>query len=71
MPNRPSKHQSVITVLGLSATLPPGVRVGQNSVVGAGSVVLKSVKSGKTFFGVPACSLAGPMLVGTVSTDSI
>ena len=36
------------------ATILPHVKVGDNSIVGAGSVVLRNVKSNITVFGVPA-----------------
>ena len=36
------------------ATILPHVKVGDNAVVGAGSVVLRNVKENITVFGVPA-----------------
>jgi len=40
--------------LGSHATIMPGVRVGEYSVVGAGSVAIRNVKAGQTVIGVPA-----------------
>jgi acetyltransferase-like isoleucine patch superfamily enzyme len=40
--------------LGSHATIMPGVRVGEFSVVGAGSVAIRGVKAGQTVIGVPA-----------------
>ncbi len=37
-----------------SATILPGLNIGDNAVIGAGSVVIRDVKNGKTVFGVPA-----------------
>ena len=40
--------------IGANATILPGIRIGQNAVVGAGSVVTKDVEPGSTVFGNPA-----------------
>lgn len=40
--------------VGAGATLLPGVRIGKNAVVGAGSVVTKSVDDNTTVMGIPA-----------------
>lgn len=40
--------------IGANATLLPGIVVGRNSLVGAGSVVTKDVPDGKVVFGNPA-----------------
>ncbi len=40
--------------IGTGATILPGVRVGKNSIVGAGSVVTKDVPEGVVVVGVPA-----------------
>ncbi len=37
-----------------SATILPGLKIGDEAVIGAGSVVTKDVKKGETVFGVPA-----------------
>lgn len=41
-------------IIGANVTILPGVVIGENCLVGAGSVVTKSVPSGKVVFGVPA-----------------
>ena len=46
-------------LLGSNATLLPGCKVGNAGVVGAGSVVLRSVPASKTVVGVPAKILDG------------
>lgn len=43
--------------VGNNATFLPNVTVGENAVVGAGSVVTKDVKDGETVVGVPAKSI--------------
>ena len=43
--------------IGGSATILPHAKIGDDAVVGAGSVVLKSVKKGKKVFGNPAMAL--------------
>jgi len=40
--------------IGVNAIIMPGVNVGSNSVIGAGSVVTKDVPSGEVWAGVPA-----------------
>lgn len=40
--------------IGANSTILPGVKIGRNSVVGAGSVVTKDVPPGLTVFGNPA-----------------
>ena len=40
--------------MGSHASILPGGRVGDEAVVGAGSVVLKNVEPGSTVIGVPA-----------------
>lgn len=40
--------------IGSGATILPGVRIAQNTRIGAGSVVLKSIKTEGTYFGNPA-----------------
>lgn len=40
--------------LGCHVTVLPGVSIGENSIVGAGAVVTKSIPSGETWAGVPA-----------------
>lgn len=44
--------------LGSHVTVHPGVRVGEFSTIGIGSVVLRRVPAGATLLGVPARSLA-------------
>lgn len=39
---------------GSRASLLPGITVGNDAVIGAGSVVVRDVKAGETVFGVPA-----------------
>ena len=41
--------------IGSGATLLPNVKVGENAIVGAGSVVTKDVPDGVTVMGIPAC----------------
>ena len=41
--------------IGANATLLPGVQIGKNSLVGAGSVVTKDVPDGVIVYGNPAC----------------
>jgi acetyltransferase-like isoleucine patch superfamily enzyme len=41
-------------IIGGGVTILPGVILGENSVIGGGSVVTKNVPSGKVFMGVPA-----------------
>ena len=46
--------------IGANTTVLPGVIIGENSIVGAGSVVVKSIESNSVYAGVPAkriCSL--------------
>jgi maltose O-acetyltransferase len=40
--------------IGMGALILPGVRIGDNAIVGAGAVVTKDVPSGVTVKGVPA-----------------
>ena len=40
--------------LGANATILPGITIGENAVVGAGSVVTKDVPAGETWYGNPA-----------------
>ena len=40
--------------LGANATILPGITIGENAVIGAGSVVTKDVPAGETWFGNPA-----------------
>lgn len=42
---------------GSRASLLPGISVGDDAVVGAGSVVIRDVEAGETVFGVPAAPL--------------
>ena len=60
---RPSQCTCVVTAavriernawIGAGATICPGVTVGENSVVGAGSVVTKDVPANVVVAGVPA-----------------
>jgi len=41
-------------MLGVGASVIPGVRIGEGAVVGAGSVVLRDVPPGETVAGAPA-----------------
>lgn len=41
-------------VIGANSTILPGVRIGANSIVGAGSVVTKDIPEGEVWFGNPA-----------------
>ena len=41
-------------VIGAGATILPGITVGINSIIGAGSVVTKNVPDGETWVGNPA-----------------
>jgi len=43
-----------ISFLGIGTTVIPGVQIGSNTVIGAGSVVVRNVKSNVTCFGNPA-----------------
>ncbi len=47
------------TMIGTNASLLPSARVGDFAVVGAGSVVLRSVPAGATVMGVPAKQISG------------
>ena len=40
--------------IGVNSTILPGITVGENCVIGAGSVVTKSTKPNTTYAGVPA-----------------
>jgi UDP-2-acetamido-3-amino-2,3-dideoxy-glucuronate N-acetyltransferase len=40
--------------IGMGAIILPGVTVGENSIVGAGSVVTKDIPSGEKWYGVPS-----------------
>jgi len=40
--------------IGANSTILPGITIGKNSVIGAGSVVTKSVPDNETWFGNPA-----------------
>lgn len=40
--------------LGCASVILPGVRIGQNSMIGAGAVVTKDVPTGATVIGIPA-----------------
>ena len=42
------------SLVGVGASLIPGVRIGREAVVGAGAVVTKNVPDGVTVAGVPA-----------------
>jgi hypothetical protein len=44
--------------IGTGAVLMPGVRIGPNAIVGAGSVVTRDVPPGGVFAGVPARKVA-------------
>jgi len=44
--------------IGASATIMPGVTIGENAVVGAGAVVTRDVPAGVTVLGVPARAAA-------------
>jgi acetyltransferase-like isoleucine patch superfamily enzyme len=44
--------------IGNNATLLPGITIGPHAVVGAGSVVTRSVAAGKVVAGVPARELS-------------
>jgi len=41
-------------LMGTHATILPGVRVGEGATIGAGSVVVRSVKAGSSVWGAPA-----------------
>ena len=45
--------------LGCHVTVLPGVKIGDNAIVGAGAVVTKSVPPGETWGGVPARKIGG------------
>ncbi len=53
--------------IGNNSTLLPGVTIGENSIIGAGSVVTKDVKANEIVVGVPAKKLEN----GTPQTDEI
>src|SRR5262249_45675171 len=40
--------------VGVGASLLPGIRIGKNSIVGAGAVVTKNVEPNNTVLGIPA-----------------
>ncbi|MFW2136702.1 acyltransferase [Chryseobacterium sp. TY4] len=40
--------------IGANATILPGLTIGENAIIGAGSVVTKDVPAGETWFGNPA-----------------
>lgn len=68
-PNRPGskeKRQGCIVeegaVIGANTTILPGVKIGKNSIIGAGSVVTENVLPDRIYYGNPA----KPM--GSVST---
>ena len=41
--------------IGAHSTIWPGVKIGKNSIVGAHSMVTKSVPNNELWFGVPSC----------------
>lgn len=41
-------------VIGMNATILPGITIGKNSIIGAGAVVTKSVPPNQTYVGNPA-----------------
>lgn len=59
---RSKKYQKIIPVtiveegssIGANATIMPGITIGKNSIIGAGSVVTKSVPSKTIVYGNPA-----------------
>jgi len=58
----PSKNWSKTIVkkgarIGANATILPGITIGENSLIGAGSVVTKSIPAGEVWAGCPACKL--------------
>jgi acetyltransferase-like isoleucine patch superfamily enzyme len=40
--------------IGINATILPGITIGENSLIGAGSVVTKDIPSNSIAYGVPA-----------------
>jgi len=56
--NKPEKFEKTILKkgcsIGANATLLPGITIGENSIVGAGSVVTKDVPANVIVFGNPA-----------------
>lgn len=53
------KHWAKILVkkgarIGANATILPGIEIGENSLIGAGSVVTKNIPKGETWVGNPA-----------------
>jgi len=44
----------VLTYVGAGVTVLPGVDIGENSVIGAGSVVTKNIPGNQLWAGIPA-----------------
>jgi acetyltransferase-like isoleucine patch superfamily enzyme len=58
-PPRPRETWAYVTIkkgasIGGSVTILPGVTIGENAMIGAGSVVTKNVPNGEIWAGVPA-----------------
>lgn len=47
-------HISKSSYIGVNSTLRDGITIGENCIIGMGSVVTKSTESNKTYIGVPA-----------------
>lgn len=49
--------------IGNNATLLPGITIGKNACIGAGSVVTKDVEDSATVVGVPACKIQNKLTI--------
>jgi acetyltransferase-like isoleucine patch superfamily enzyme len=47
-------HIGKFSAIGLGAHIIHGIRIGEQVVVGAGSLVNKNLDSGKVYYGIPA-----------------
>ena len=47
-------HVSKFSHIGIGSSVIQGVNIGENTVIGAGSVVIKDIESNATAVGVPA-----------------